>query len=1252
MKILALRGKNLASLAGEFEVDFSREPLAGAGLFAISGPTGSGKSTLLDALCLALYGQTPRLAEATGGQIPDVENAQVMTSDSRTLLRRGKGDGYAEVDFVGIDNLAYRARWSVRRARSKSQGRLQNAEYLLTRLNDAQLVCGNLKSEVQAAILQRVGLSFTQFTRAVLLAQNDFATFLKADDNERAELLQTLTGTERFERLSMRVYARAGLERSRLDELNRQLAGDPPLADAERQQLERALSEARVAAEVSEKRIKALEAAQRWQQELARLETASNQARSSLEQATAARQAAGERRDYLARVDAVAPAQPLLVECDRLAAESEQTTARLPLLAKAMREAGSAKETAEAALAKASQELVTAQLAEKSAQPEIETAKRLDTEIETLAPQCLEAGKALDATLKDIAGRRAEQGKLAQQQAATTQQRAATVAWLEQHAASAVLVQDWTHWRHLLEESERAHAQHQQAQSELSRQQQTEKSARAADAQQAGKLGQCEAERRVAETALTETGVQLARFDADALAREKVVAESLRARLAEARAVWTSSRERLLEHAEAARESAALELASVETQRVLQRLAATRPGLEGQLRQAERALQQAQAACNQDVDGLRATLVAGEACPVCGGHEHPYAQTGAGHRLLELLKNHQAEYDGLRKQLETLSRDEAGQGATLKSQGRQHAALATRLAELVQRRDAASRNWAAILTNETDLNQAVQANAELLDWFTSHQDATETRLKNLISQEAELRAAQKARDATQVRLTQIQLAEQQARDASLKARESLNQALQAIVATQSQITQAVAALDGCLGQLDSALKSADWRIAWRQNPAEFRDSRQQEVNAWQARHQQQETEKRALEDIAGQLNSLAGLLEQGGEIERQQRTSVERLEQQIREKRLSRTQVLGGKSAAWVAAALAEQVTAAQIAVTAQTQLVTRCRSAATEAVTAHALALTALADLQGKEQQSKVALDAWLAAFNMNPNAPLDIAALRGLLGIPAAWLGKEREELTGLEQAVAAAETIRKERHAQLEAHRGQAVQDAESAGQDAAGIALKLAELAPLLAREKAAIAEQDVALRQDNERRNKVAALAEALRAQADTTETWARLNEVIGSATGHKFRRIAQQYTLDVLLGYANRHLADLSRRYRLERLPDSLTLLVVDQDLGDERRSVHSLSGGESFLVSLALALGLASLSSHTVRVESLFIDEGFGSLDVDTLAVAMDALDNLQTQGRKVGVISHVHEMAERIGVQIQVKPQSGGQSRLSVVG
>jgi exonuclease SbcC len=191
-------------------------------------------------------------------------------------------------------------------------------------------------------------------------------------------------------------------------------------------------------------------------------------------------------------------------------------------------------------------------------------------------------------------------------------------------------------------------------------------------------------------------------------------------------------------------------------------------------------------------------------------------------------------------------------------------------------------------------------------------------------------------------------------------------------------------------------------------------------------------------------------------------------------------------------------------------------------------------------------------------------------------------------------------------------------------------------------------------QDDERRAQGQALLAEIERQQAEEQKWARLSELIGSSDGKKFRNYAQQFTLDVLLGYANRHLSQLARRYRLERVAStngpSLALMVRDQDMGGDVRPVNSLSGGETFLVSLALALGLASLSSNRVRVESLFIDEGFGSLDSDTLGIAMDALDALQAQGRKVGVISHVHEMTERIAAKIVVRPAGGGASAVSV--
>src|SRR5690606_5724917 len=134
--------------------------------------------------------------------------------------------------------------------------------------------------------------------------------------------------------------------------------------------------------------------------------------------------------------------------------------------------------------------------------------------------------------------------------------------------------------------------------------------------------------------------------------------------------------------------------------------------------------------------------------------------------------------------------------------------------------------------------------------------------------------------------------------------------------------------------------------------------------------------------------------------------------------------------------------------------------------------------------------------------------------------------------------------------------------------------------------------------------------DSIKKQSDIVENYSKLNEIIGSADGKKFRQLAQEYTMDVLMSYSTVHSEVFSKRYILQRIPNSLGLQVLDQDMGDEVRTVYSLSGGESFLVSLSLALGLASLSSSRMKVESLFIDEGFGSLDPATLNIAMDALE------------------------------------------
>jgi DNA repair protein SbcC/Rad50 len=234
MKILAIRIKNLASLEGNTEIDFTAEPLCSAGIFAITGATGAGKSTILDALCLALYGKTPRYLQAkeTGIEIKDVQGSTLSQGDVRSILRDGTADGFAEVDFKGTDGQYYRATWSVRRARNKAEGSMQADSVTLKNITSNIDIPGR-KPETLNEITRLVGLNFEQFTRSVLLAQGDFTAFMKANRDEKSSLLEKLTGTYIYSEISKKIFEKYKAEELLLRDLNVRKEGIITLTEEE-----------------------------------------------------------------------------------------------------------------------------------------------------------------------------------------------------------------------------------------------------------------------------------------------------------------------------------------------------------------------------------------------------------------------------------------------------------------------------------------------------------------------------------------------------------------------------------------------------------------------------------------------------------------------------------------------------------------------------------------------------------------------------------------------------------------------------------------------------------------------------------------------------------------------------------------------------------------------------------------------------------------------------------------------------------
>ena len=194
-----------------------------------------------------------------------------------------------------------------------------------------------------------------------------------------------------------------------------------------------------------------------------------------------------------------------------------------------------------------------------------------------------------------------------------------------------------------------------------------------------------------------------------------------------------------------------------------------------------------------------------------------------------------------------------------------------------------------------------------------------------------------------------------------------------------------------------------------------------------------------------------------------------------------------------------------------------------------------------------------------------------------------------------------------------------------------------------------------LEKDEQLKVKYQALTQKIAQQTKEWKRWETLNELIGSAKGDKFRKFAQGLTLAKLVQLANVHLQKLNPRYLIQKNKDGekseLELEIMDVYQADTVRSMRTLSGGESFLVSLSLALGLSDLAGRKAQIESLFIDEGFGTLDSNTLDIAMTTLENLQASGKTIGIISHVEALKERIATQIQVKRLSGGYSTIEVM-
>ena len=1144
MKILKLRLKNLNSLQGEWQIDFTAAPFADNSLFAITGATGAGKSTLLDAICLALYHQTPRLATISAG--------------SNDLMTRHTADCLAEVEFE-VQGTVYRAFWSQRRARDKAQGALQAPKVELARVADGHILSSQSGDKLRQ-IAQLTGLDFARFTKSMLLAQGGFAAFLQATANERAELLEELTGTEIYGQISQAVFERARDARQQLDKAQAQVDGMQLLSSEARAQLQQ--DSDRLQGELAQVLgdHSATLALQRWHQQTAQ---AAHDAEQSGLAHTAAQQALDAAATQLQRLQHHAPAQalqPLHQRWQHAQALQQGSAAQLQQLQSAQ------DSTQLRQLQLHHQAHVLADRAAQSAQHALQSLQAQETSLQS---------------------------------------------WRAEHARFAQLGERLSGWQQQLEQQRHVQQQHAAQQLEL-----RQATTRCTQLQQdtAAQTGQ------VAAAGLAHQQASTAAAQAQQAQAQRLAPHG--GSLPQLRTQWQAAQQ--LQHAwqqleaqaaqrrqwalQQARTEEALQTSTDQIAQQTQALAQLRAQYKQQKERVadkQKLLEQEQRI--QSLEAHRHALQPGEACPLCGAVEHPAI---AAYAALDLSAS-QTALQQSRATLDALQTEGEQQASAHAAHQARHAALQTQRDELAARIPGWEAQWTALCA---DLQPAPATNAwqqpeALADARTHGAAQLEALSQALQAAETGEHALQSAKDASQQALQGLQAAQHRL--------DSLQQAQRDAAAQQQRSTQAAQALEtetATLAQaLRTAVEAAGYPLPDSDHPA-WLQARQAEWQTWQSQHSQwQDTVRQR--DLQQHLCASA-----------QQDAAL----WQGRWQQLQPSLAAPAPAATALPGELADCVQGLE-------QL--RQQRATLEGQI-HQLAAT----LAQQGDDAAQATSDWTQALAASPFA--DAAAYAQAL-LPAA----EVERLTALQQqlhtGLQRASTLHAEalqRHQQLHS---QALTDAAPE---------TLAVQLQALEAQRTALSEQMGATRarlDDDARRHQgQQALLQQMTALAEDSDLWQRLDGLIGSARGDKFRKFAQGLTLDHLLHLANRHLTRLHGRYLLRRkTTGELELDIVDSWQGDVARDTRTLSGGEAFLVSLALALALSDLVSHKTSIDSLFLDEGFGTLDGDTLEVALTALDALNASGKMIGIISHVEALKERIPAQIRVEKGGGvGHSRLVI--
>jgi len=1220
MKILKIAIKNLNSLRTETTLDFTAAPLADAGLFAIVGDTGAGKTTLLDALTLGLYGRIHR------------------NKEEKEVLSYGTAEGYAEVEFA-IQKDIYRGKWMIWRSRHKLEGNL-NVKRELSKWNpethNFEVLTVKIR-DINEQIEAITGLDYERFCKSVLLSQGDFAAFLKAGDKDRSNVLERITGTAVYSEISIAAFKKFKIEEQKAENTKKQLEALNILDSETVSRLQAELKDLGKESGSLQKQLESIQEAIQWRRRIGELEEQKAGLLAQLQILEKRREAAQPSFLRLAEHQRTLAFQKQLNQLDHLEAsrlelaeEVQKTLEQKDLL-------NQKKERIQTKVEQISAEL-------KQLKKEQEEKEILFRKVDMLDVQIQEKREPLQLLLK-------EQHKLEDTEKETAQKLSQSRQKAEAGKDRIRKISEWQKKNEVFKNLGGLIPVLKSLSEEwlvLKARQETEENEQVAIVRSLNKInlsiGRIDQQLVREQNALSqlenqfkvpvggnepgELGayVESINHKTDLLETRKKNLELL----IDLNQDYTSLIQDLgkcEEEAEVLQNS--LGIIELELLSIIEK----EESIEKDFRFKTEMYEREKLFANYERE--RHNLREGEECPLCLSVNHPFRK----------LKNRTPYVDQAKKEKEKAENRLNIIRQEIKEQTNQQNALHLRMRQINgngEQDDEGKRSMILKRLHQTEMKMSRLA-LEMEDTSLFHQTDVTILNKQFQQISKQITENRRLRDTFSGYSQQWQLLVKKI--ASLKeelGREKIEKAtletkletMDSDLANRKERSKKVSVeIERLLNPLNLSFEEQD--------PGElllFLQKKQTEMEKAILRLQQEEKELALLQQ------EIAGLTGQQRELSENCKThlaKINKAKEELDQLSGKRKTLFGDQGVDAVRQIQKQKV--AETGIKAD-KLNDQQKQAELTFTSESAKNKKAEKDLQKVVVQLEKVMAELTGRLKLH--GFIDLAGLR-VAHLPES-VAREFQEL---QASIEKQSTQQKQSYSDI-IHELEKTLEKALTTESRDTLREKFNsqnEIFQNLQQQMGKIIQRI----EDNESREKEGtALRKKMDRQLADFQRWRKLKDLIGSADGKVFRAFAQGLTLKRLTELANRHLQQLHGRYLLYKPGDKdLELQIIDTHQANNVRSIHTLSGGESFLASLALALGLSDLAGQNTNIQSLFIDEGFGTLDESALDLAISTLENLQSRGKSIGVISHVPALKERIATQIQVSKRGSGFSEIAVV-